>query len=131
MAVLFRYEIKKLISRKLVWILSAVSFVFLLLGMKESLDLAASGFAQGMKDIYALYEGHAVTDAFQKEVQNDFTRYVAAHPNEFSAYEEQEGEKLLIIRKATGTMKEYHRLFSDITNQPLWNRSKNSPVDKE
>lgn len=117
MAVLLRYELKKLLSRKLIWLFLALSFMFLLLGLKESLDLAASGFAQGMKDIYSLYEGRVVTNVFQKEVKAAYAEYVALHQDEFITYQNVENGEVTSYSKGSRYYDGVSQAFSDITNQ--------------
>jgi ABC-type transport system involved in multi-copper enzyme maturation permease subunit len=78
MATLFRYELKKLLNRKLTWLMLAI-------GM-----LPSSAYAQGMRDVYAKYEGRVLTDALSDEANADKESFIAAHEAEFETFEDDE-----------------------------------------
>ncbi len=83
MGTLLRYELKKLLSRKLVWILLAVSLAALAFYNWPILQAGTNGEARGLRNIYKQYEGRVVTDAFKQEVRQAYDKYVAAHPGSF------------------------------------------------
>lgn len=87
MGTLFRYELKKLLSRKLTWLLLALCAAFLIFINWNTLEEGWTGRARGFRDVYGLYEGQAVTEAFKDDVENDFAEYIAAHPDHFDAAE--------------------------------------------
>lgn len=81
MGILFRYEMKKLLNRKLVWLLLAVC-----VGIIVNFDwgmLPRQDNVRGMRDVYAKYEGSVLTDAVAAEARADFERFAAAHPEQF------------------------------------------------
>lgn len=97
MITLIRYELKKIFSRRFVWVAAALGLALLLAGnggmplIRDKLG----GKAQAIRDVYARFEGQTLTDAVAAQAQALLNEYVAAHPDEFEAVEwdEEWGEE--------------------------------------
>ncbi len=92
MGLLFRYELKKLLNRKLTWLLLAVC-VGILLNFDHGM-LAGKDFVRGMRDVYDRYEGRVLTDALVKEALADSEAFAAAHEGEFGMVDDGEINEL-------------------------------------
>ena len=86
MKTLIAFEFKKLAGKKTTWIVLAASLaVFILTNVMAVAGSDLFARAQGVRDVYGRYEGHAITKAFLKQAQEDFNAYMAAHEGRFSA----------------------------------------------
>lgn len=86
MGTLIRYEFKKLINRKAVWVALALSAVLLALNSYNNIKLSLDGSIGGMRDVYARYEGLTLTDALHAQMLSDYQQYAASRPDEFRLY---------------------------------------------
>lgn len=93
MGLLYRYEMKKLLNRKLTWLLLAVC-VGILLNFDYTGMVASKDFVRGMKDVYAKYEGKVLTDSLAKEALADSEAFAAAHDGEFGMVDNGETQEL-------------------------------------
>jgi hypothetical protein len=91
MGTLFRYELKKLLSRKLWWLFLGICLALFALPNKTLMSDKLQGRVQGMRDIYAQYEGRVLTDALAGEARADFENFVAAHEEQFRTFDDGEG----------------------------------------
>lgn len=91
MGVLLRYEMKKLLSRKLTWVFLGVCLILFAMSNMQFIDDSLSGRVQGMRDVYGKYEGRVLTDGVAKEARADFDGLVAAHPEQFQTFDDGEG----------------------------------------
>lgn len=86
MGILFRYELKKLLNRKLVWALVALFTAYLVYANWNTLARGTNGYVEGMRSVYAQYEGRVFTDALKGEVIKAYSEYVAMHPSQYKEY---------------------------------------------
>lgn len=83
MNTLIRYELKKLLSRRILWaalVLGMAIFVYIQLPMIQE---ALSGHVQGMRDVYVRYEGREATEDLREQARQELEAYIAAHPDDF------------------------------------------------
>ncbi len=91
MLTLLRYELKKLLSRRLVWLIVALCAAYVIFINRGYISHLMGGYVQGMKDVYAAYEGRVVTDAFRQEVKDAFEQYADDHPSHIQRREQPDG----------------------------------------
>ena len=116
MAVLFRYELKKLFSRKMVWIMLALCMAYVLLLNQFTFEQKLSGRVQGIRDIYSIYDGCVVTEAFKKEVTTAFNQYIIEHPEHFVASSAMEDGVVIYFSKNMDYYSGALSAFNDIGN---------------
>ncbi len=63
MGTLFRYEVKKLLSRKLTWLFLGLCLLLLAFANKALVSDRLGGRVRGLRDVYAQYEGRVRTAA--------------------------------------------------------------------
>lgn len=91
MGALFRYELKKLLSRRLVWLIVALCAAYMVFINRGTLSQLWGGYVQGMKDVYAQYEGLTVTDALKQEAKDALSQYADDHPSHVQRWENPDG----------------------------------------
>lgn len=91
MAALFRFEMKKLFSRRLTWVFLGVCLVLLVFSNKSLVEDKLQGRVQGLRNVYTEYEGRVLTDAVAKQARAEFDLLVAAHPDQFQTFDDGEG----------------------------------------
>ena len=92
MKTLLACELRKILSRKVLWVVLALGVVMWVQVrgtgiVRERL----SGSTQGVKDVIAQYEGQVLTEALQARMKESFESYVAAHGDRFIADPEPVG----------------------------------------
>lgn len=131
MGVLFRYEMKKLFSRRNVWAFLAFSVVFTLIQQTSTLRYAYYGGIAALREVYVAYEGQTATDALLERARSELADYIAVHPGDFAlwdddsaedsgdAAEEQNVEDLYWCRKAysrsAGVWEAYRTILASVT----------------
>lgn len=93
MGALIGYELRKILSRRIVWGAIALG-LFLLLYSNGGISLIRArlgGRVQGMRDVYAQYEGQVLTDAVAAEAGAALNAYIAQNPDEFVSHEDENG----------------------------------------
>jgi hypothetical protein len=91
MLTLIRYELKKLFTRKSVWITVVLCVGLQLLGSYPMIPEKTNGRVQGIRDVYQKYEGRVLTEELARDAQASFDEYIAAHPDRFDAFEGEDG----------------------------------------
>jgi ABC-type transport system involved in multi-copper enzyme maturation permease subunit len=83
MGTLFRCELKRLLNKKLVWLLFALCVGMNLWVFWPYFSEKTSGRVDGIRAAYTAYDGRVVTDSLVAEVREDMAGYIAAHPGDF------------------------------------------------
>ncbi len=83
MGTLIRYEFKKLLGRKALWVALALVLALVCYDMKTVVAYKLDGYIQGMRDGIAPFEGQALTDAVATQARALLLRYAQEHPDEF------------------------------------------------
>ena len=92
MGTLFKYELKKILSRKMIWILLLTSAALILYQNMNAIASTLGGFTQGMRDTYRIYEGRVITQASAKEAKAAFEQFALSHSDHFTTrYDENQG----------------------------------------
>lgn len=91
MLTLIRYELKKLFTRKSVWVVAALCVGLQLFGSSTMITEKTNGRVQGIRDVYRMYEGRVLTEELAGQAQASFNGYIAAHPDRFDAYANEDG----------------------------------------
>lgn len=85
---LIGYEMKKLCSRRMVWVALALAMTLLITGNAINMvQDRLGGRVQGIRDVYARYEGRILTDAIAAQAWTELESYIAQHPDEFVSYD--------------------------------------------
>ncbi len=93
MKTLLAYEFKKLLNRKIFWIALALCVgMWVQVRAIGIINERFSGSVQAERDVLRQYEGQVITEALQARIQQDFERYVAAHPDRFSLMQMDEND---------------------------------------
>ena len=91
MAVLFRYELKKLFSRKIIWVALVFFLAISLWGNWFMVTERLDGKVAGMRDTYRSFEGRIRTDAVSKDAKAKLNQFVAANPDHFDSFSSDDG----------------------------------------
>ena len=86
MKTLIAFELKKLVNRKVLWVVLALGLAMMAWADKEVIQYRTSGYLQGWRAVIAQYEGRTVTEAFRQQVLSDYNQYVAGNAEHFVAY---------------------------------------------
>jgi ABC-type transport system involved in multi-copper enzyme maturation permease subunit len=115
MATLFSYELKKLLSRKLTWLMLAICMGILANFDSSMVGLGSmSDYVRGMRDVYAKYEGKVLTDTLAKEASAEYDNFVATHEDEFETYDDGDAHEL--VPKGIGYCYGAYRAYMDIAH---------------
>lgn len=133
MGILFRYELKKLFSRRTLWIGFALCMALQVLNNYSNIRLALGGAVDGMREVYARYDGQTITEALKARILVDYREYAAAHPEEFKPSIMEIGywaldEQVWQRRHGYGVMLAYQGLFTSQTleeTQDAWQKASN------
>lgn len=117
MGTLFSYELKKLLSRKLVWPLLAACVAMQVWVFWPYVSFRQSGAIDGMRAAYRAYEGRTVNDSLVKKVKADLNEYIAAHPGDFVTSSSGLDEDIPYYPSELGFTYGYWNACSDIIHQ--------------
>lgn len=122
MGMLFRYEMKKLFSRKLVWIAMALCAALQIINCYGEIRLALGGAVSGMKEVYARYDGQTFTDKLKARMLADYREYAAAHPEEFKPSEMDPAGYWALDEQAWQRRHGYGVMlaYQDLQNRQTW-----------
>jgi hypothetical protein len=91
MAILLRYELKKLLSRKIVWIALGLCIVSLMWYQWSYITDRTSGYVAGIRYAYSTFEGRIATNALREKVKETQRQYILAHPQDFRSHAGESG----------------------------------------
>ncbi len=86
MKTLIAFELKKILNRKVLWVMLAFGLAMMAWVDKEVIQYRTSGYLQGWRAVIAQYEGQTITEAFRQQALSDYNQYVAGNAEHFVAY---------------------------------------------
>lgn len=91
MSALFRYELKKLLSRRVVLVFALLCLAYTVWANWSLPLMHWSGLARGLKDVYSQFEGRVVTEGFKEEVRESVEQFMTDHPGQMHVFEQPDG----------------------------------------
>ncbi len=124
MKILLAFEFRKLLNRRLLWIMLALCAAVQLLSGYGAIRHALGGAVGGMKEVYARYDGQVITEDLKVRLLSDYREYAAAHPEEFKPSEAELGywaldEQIWRRRHGSGVMLAYQDLLYSQTREEI------------
>lgn len=94
MLTLIRFELKKLFTRKSIWIVAALCVGLQFFSDIWMIDEKTNGRVQGIRDVCQMYEGRLRTEELISQARASFNEYIAAHPDRFDASVSDDGSTI-------------------------------------